>query len=557
MPNKKSNENNQIEYLPARMLNEYVYCPRLFYLEMSDNEFEDSDNTIDGRFKHERVDNKKLSKLNNHQIDEGIKATAITLSGDKCGIIAKMDLLEIGKNEVVPVEYKRGSLPLTNENVWDTDKIQLCAQAMVLKENRYNCNSGIVYYVESKTRVKVEFSKELFEQVLNISKDAKKLLEDNKIPPPLIDSKKCNKCSLVGICLPDETNTLLNRSSNKDRRIIPSLDSSLPLYVQEQGLTVTKKNENLNIINRNEQIKSIPLIKISQLDIFGNIQVTTQAIKELSNRNIPICYFSYGGWFYAITNSMSHKNINLRIKQFSIADDPKKSIEIAKSIIYGKIKNSKVFLKRNSFGDIKLGLSELDKSLKQVKKAKTSDILLGIEGNAARIYFMSFNKMLKHNDKLFSLNFHERNRRPPSDPVNALLSYTYALMVKDFTVTLLSVGFDPYRGFYHAPKYGKPALALDLMEEFRPIIADSVVITMINNKQLSDEDFIKIGNSVSLKPNARKKVLIAYEHRLDTNIVHPIFKYKISYRRVIEVQARLLAKYIQGEIPDYTPFYVR
>lgn len=557
MLNKNFGYKDKIEYLPARMLNEYVYCPRLFYLEISNGESRDSEDNIDGRFKHERVDNKSFSKFNYNEIKKDFNSTAITLSDNKSNIIAKMDLIEMKKNEVIPVEYKKGSLPKTKDKIWDTDKIQLCAQAIVLKENGYNCNSGIIYYIESKTRVKVEFNKDLFDKVLDISKEARKLLNSEYIPPPLIDSNKCNKCSLVGICMPDETNTILNRSLNKDRRIIPTLDSSLPLYVQEQGLTVAKRNENIVIINKKDEIKSIPFIKISQLNLFGNVQVTTQTIKELSNRNIPICYFSYGGWFYAITNGMSHKNINLRIKQFYISRDSNESIQIAKSIVYGKIKNSKIFLKRNSSLNVKNSISELDKSLKQVTKANSIDELLGIEGNAARVYFMSFNKMLKFNDNLFSLNFHERNRRPPSDPVNALLSYTYALMVKDITVTLLSVGFDPYLGFYHTPKYGKPALALDLMEEFRPIIADSVVVTMINNKQLSDNDFVKIGNSVSLKPDARKKVLIAYEKRLDNQIIHPIFKYKISYRRVMEVQARLLAKYVQGEIPNYIPFYVR
>lgn len=162
--------------------------------------------------------------------------------------------------------------------------------------------------------------------------------------------------------------------------------------------------------------------------------------------------------------------------------------------------------------------------------------------------------MLKPN---LECKFENRNKRPPTDPVNAVLSYLYGVLTKEVFVTLFSVGFDPYMGFYHQPKYGKPALALDLMEEFRPLIADSVALTLFNNKTLTLEDFEITKFGVSLKDNTKKKIISGYERRINTEITHPIFGYKASYRRILEIQVRLLGRTVTKEIESYTPFCTR
>jgi CRISPR-associated protein Cas1 len=166
--------------------------------------------------------------------------------------------------------------------------------------------------------------------------------------------------------------------------------------------------------------------------------------------------------------------------------------------------------------------------------------------------------MLRPTDnEIGTFDFNQRNRRPPRDPVNALLSFAYAMLTKDFAVTLFSVGFDPYLGFFHKLRYGRPSLALDLMEEFRPLIADSVVLTLINNGEVRPEDFITTWARVALTQGGRMQVLAAYERRMRQEIIHPVFGYRISYRRVLEVQARLLARYLMGEISQYPSFLTR
>ena len=157
----------------------------------------------------------------------------------------------------------------------------------------------------------------------------------------------------------------------------------------------------------------------------------------------------------------------------------------------------------------------------------------------------------------FAFDFHGRNRRPPRDPVNALLSLAYSLLVKDLTIACYAVGFDPHMGFYHQPRFGRPALALDLMEPFRPLIADSAVLSAINTRMVTPKDFIQAGPAVSLTPEGRKNFYRAYELRMDAMVTHPLFDYRVSYRRLLEIQARLLARVLEGEIGSYPVFVTR
>jgi CRISPR-associated protein Cas1 len=205
----------------------------------------------------------------------------------------------------------------------------------------------------------------------------------------------------------------------------------------------------------------------------------------------------------------------------------------------------------------KEALRRLKQAAEEAENAESPESLLGIEGDAARVYFGAFPLMIKRDEVGAKFTFEGRNRRPPRDPVNAMLSLAYSLLVKDLAITLAAVGLDPYLGFFHRPRYGRPSLALDLMEEFRPIVADSTVIGAINNDVVAPSDFIRAGGGVALKPNARKSFINAYQRRMDQLIRHPIFGYQISYRRVLEVQVRLLGRHLSGEIPDYPEFLTR
>lgn len=296
--------------------------------------------------------------------------------------------------------------------------------------------------------------------------------------------------------------------------------------------------------------------EICQLNLMGNIQITTQAVQALCEAEIPISYFSQGGWFYGITTGLSTKNVFLRERQFALAAQPWFCRRVARALVAGKIRNQRTMVQRNHIEPEGTVLSGLKEMAEAAERADNLPELLGVEGNAARLYFGSFGGLIKTETSL-RFDFEGRNRRPPRDGVNALLSLGYSVLAKDLTIACYAVGFDPMMGFYHQPRFGRPALALDLMEPFRPLIVDSAVITAINTEMIGPGDFVQAGRSVALTASGRKEFFRAYELRMDQLVTHPLFGYRVTYRRLLEIQARLLAKVLEGELDDYPAFVTR
>jgi len=585
------------DLLPARMLNEFVYCPRLFYYEWVEGLFAENTEVVEGALRHSKIDKKEPSAFPTPEAaastsdGETIHGRSLTLSSTQYGLIAKMDLVEGEGGIVSPVDYKRGA-PREGDDgidVWDADRMQLAVQAIVLRENGYRCDEGIIYYVATRQRVRVPLTDELIAHVTATSKQARSLAASRQIPPPLIDSPKCPRCSLVGICLPDETRLSMEievvdeadeaaaqqldffsfgqepKAANSGvRRLVPARDDLRPLYLNTQGLRVGKSGEVLQVKERDKLLEEVRMGEICQLNLFGNIQLTTQAIQSLCAEDIPITYFSQGGWFYGITRGMGLKNIFLRREQFRHADLPPFCLTVARALVTGKIQNQRTMIQRNHIEPPAAALVGLKRAMEEAQTTDSMDALLGIEGNAARIYFENFAGMIKLSEEpgdksrsQFTFDFINRNRRPPRDAVNALLSLAYSMLAKDLAVTCLAVGFDQYLGFYHQPRFGRPALALDLMEPFRPLIADSAVLSAINNHMITPNDFVQTGPAVMLKPEGRKAFFRSYEQRMDTLVTHPLFGYRVNYRRILEIQTRLLARLLTHEIRHYQPFVTR
>lgn len=313
------------------------------------------------------------------------------------------------------------------------------------------------------------------------------------MPPTLLNSSRGNRSSLAGICFPDEVNLLRvveaekeqnqeGKPEEKARMLLASRDDQLPLYVVGQGKTARKRGERLVFWSYEEgKISEARIREISKVCLYGSVQITTPAMVELMQRNVPMLHFSHGGWFQGICLGMSHKNVELRILQFQWAGDETGSLSIARKVVSGKIRNCRTQLLRNDPEVPEKALESLERLTGQRRKAPPHiESLLGFEGAAAEIYFSRFGSMLK-SDQDFS--FSNRNKRPPRDPVNTVLSYLYRILAKELFSTVLAAGFDPYLGFYHKPWYGRPALALDMMGEFRPIIVDSAALTLFNARR--------------------------------------------------------------------------
>jgi CRISPR-associated protein Cas1 len=641
------------ETLPARMLNEFVYCARLFYYEHVEGVFVESSDTVRGATIHKRVDRGSGamplgsagappatvgapadgSDGSGVKISGGAPETArggacapqdvihsrsVMLGSERFGVVAKMDLVETtvdrdgGVESVCPVDYKAGS-PREGEEaneLWDTDRMQLGVQCLVLRENGYRCDGGIIYYRGTKQRVPLEYTPEL-EAWIVAKIAAARAVSKGPIPPPLVDSPKCVRCSLAPVCLPDETEMLRHRveirseaqnaagnlesrtesgdadercalenlatpnpqtsTSPSPRRLMAARDEKRVLFLNTQGYRVGCNDGVIKVKEKDRVVDEVRVSDVSQVALFGNIQISTQAIQLLCETGVPITFFSMGGWFYGIARGHGLKNVVDRIAQFRHAGDPAACLRFARQFVRGKIHNQRVLFMRNHEQPPERVRLRLGQAREDLEKAGSLEELLGMEGAAAAEYFAEFAGMLRpqEEDEIPGLetnvpeapwarfDFNGRNRRPPTDPVNALLSLAYSLLAKECTVAAYAVGLDPYVGFYHQPRHGRPALALDLMEEFRPLIAESAVLTAINNRYVTPRDFVTAGRAVNLSPAGRKQFFQCFEQRMSTLITHPVFDYKVSYRRAVELQFRILARVLTGEIPEYVPFLTR
>lgn len=557
-----------VPLLPARMVNEYCYCPRLAYLMWVQGEWDDSSDTVEGRHVHRRVDKPGGKLPTAQELEEGtddgerekLHARSITLSSGRLGLIAKLDLIEGEGTRVTPVDYKRGKRPHVVHGAYDPERVQLCVQAMILAEHGYQCEEGIIYYASSRERVRVELTEELRQLTRNTIDGLRFVASGGRIPAPLEDSPKCPRCSLVGICLPDEIN-FFRGADIAPRPLAVGLETAMPVYVQAHHAKVAKAGETLEISVDDVKTQTVRLINCSQLALFGNVYVTAPALMELMTRGVPVTWHSHGGWFMGHTIGTGHKNVELRRAQFRAADDEQFCLRLARGLIDAKIRNGRTLIRRNwKSGEAPPGLLEdLNGDMRRAARSPDLATLLGVEGSAAARYFGVFANLLKvaGPEGNFAFDFKTRNRRPPTDPVNAMLSYAYSLLVRAWHVTLSAVGLDPYLGFYHQPRYGRPALALDLMEPFRPLIADSTVIQAINNGEVRPTDFVSAGGSVNLSAEGRKRFIGTFERRMSLEVTHPLFGYRVSYRRLLELQARLLARHLLGELNEYPNFTPR
>jgi CRISPR-associated protein Cas1 len=588
------------DYLPARMVNEFVYCPRLFFYEWVEGVFRESADTLEGSAQHKRVDARPSELPTAAQPpDDGkaerIHARSVTLSSERLRVIAKLDLVEAEGASATPVDYKHGAPREGKDGIemWPADRAQIGIQAIVLRENGYDCNEAVVFYQKTRQRVRIPVDAVLIAETEEAVARAWDLAISAEIPPPLIDSPKCSGCSLNTICLPDETNRLNNIDlsgaaqpglfddtaglpmrrppasegvsgpASPIRQLMTPRDDLKPLYLNSQGFRVGKSGEVLHVKDKDKTVQEVRIGEVCQVNIFGNIQISTQAVQSLCEAGVPVSYFSMGGYFYGITTGLNTRNVALRRSQFRLADSEWFPLSLARSLVAGKIRNQRTMLQRNHIEPKKSSLGLMKAMAERAERAENLDSLLGIEGAAARAYFEEFAGMIKPSDEPepaatgFSFDFEGRNRRPPRDPVNALLSLAYSLLARDLTIACYAVGFDPYLGFYHQLRHGRPALALDLMEPFRPLIADSAVLSAVNTRMVTERDFVRAGPSVALTAAGRKGFFRAYELRMDSLVTHPLFEYRVSYRRLLEIQARLLARVIEGEISSYPVFVTR
>ena len=321
------------------------------------------------------------------------------------------------------------------------------------------------------------------------------------------------------------------------------------LYVLEPDVYISKDGGRLKVSRRSgrEVLLERPLAHVSEVVVLGNAVVTPAALYACMEQGTGVHYLTKGGTYFAQVAPLENKNVPLRIQQVVAYLEPTRKHDLAKTFVLGKVHNAAVFAKR--------GGAEVDAlmcTLKEVERCADTEVLRGLEGNAARHYF----SLIKAR---FPVEFapESRSKRPPRDPANSLLSLAYTFLAKECGTAARVAGLDPYVGYLHEAMYGRPALALDLMEEFRAILADSVVLTLFNKGMMTGEMFEEPKGYPTLTDEGFKQFLRAWEERLAQKVRHPLLKQKFDYRQILLAQARVLGKYLMGELSAYIPFSVR
>lgn len=336
------------------------------------------------------------------------------------------------------------------------------------------------------------------------------------------------------------------------------------LYITTQGAYLNKDGENVVVSLEGKELGRVPLHTIGGIVGFGRVMVSPPLMGSCGEGGIGITHLSEEGRFLARIEGPVSGNVLLRRTQYRCADDEEKRAAIARPIVIGKVLNQRTVLSRarRDHGD---DLAEADRTrlddaitrmtqiARRAENPQTTDELRGLEGEAAALYFARFALLVRNDDEAFA--FRGRNRRPPLDPVNALLSFIYALLLTDVRSALEGVGLDPAVGYLHTDRPGRPGLALDLMEEFRPFFADRLALSLINRKQLAAKDFTRMDNgAVLLNEQGRKAVLVAYQERKRDELEHPFLEEKATLGLLWHLQARLLARHLRGDLDAYPPF---
>lgn len=331
------------------------------------------------------------------------------------------------------------------------------------------------------------------------------------------------------------------------------------LYVTEQGARVEKEYHKLVVTKEDATIIAVPAINVSAVVLIGNVGVTTPAIAFLLDQGIELIYLTTQGKLRGRLVGAAALNLKLRQTQYAKMQDAAVALQISRAVVEGKLANYRTLAQRwgrdHGAAGLRQVAEDLIPHLRAAAQAQDLAELRGVEGIGSRLYFGALRAVLRP-----EWSFEKRERRPPPDPVNALLSLGYTLLGENIYAALEIVGLDPYAGFFHADAYGRPALALDLVEEFRGIIADLVALTLINKRVLEPKDF-QAGDAerggVYLSERGMKKFLHHYTARIQTEALHPFHHRKMTYQKCFEAQARLLRKVIEGEAERYVPFRAR
>lgn len=525
-------------------LHALAYCERLFYLEEVEELYTQDAAVFAGRRLHA-----ELEKQEDEDWDE------LFLESAELGLRGKVDALRTRNGQTIPYEHKRGKAARDKNKqpeAWESDRLQILAYAYLLEMALgISIQEGRIRYHADNVLVHVP----LDDEGRKLVRDAiarSKYLRASPCRPPVTDNERlCGRCSLAPVCLPEEARLAHDREW-QPVRLFPKDDEREVIHVLEAGTSVGKKGEQIKIVKRDRSDEIVPAKQIGQLVLHSFSQISTQALHLCVAQDIGV-HFVSGGGRYVGSFDPRNGSIQRRIRQYAALSNPDKCLDLAKKLVTCRGKGQRKFLMRGQRGleqipeALEKAIKQMQIILKQVPEVNSIPSLLGLEGNLAALYFGALPKLLGA-DVPKEMQFSDRNRRPPKDRFNALLGFGYALLLKDVMSAILSVGLEPALGFYHQPRTQAPPLALDLIEIFRVPLVDMPIVGSINRGQWHiQEDFEVRGGQVWLSDSGRRKFIDIYEKRKQESWKHPILGYSLTYRRLIELEVRLLEKEWNGE----------
>ncbi len=536
-------------------LHALVYCERLFYLEEVEEIRVADHNVYAGRRLHDNI-------------DKGPDVYSLELASERLGIRGKVDVARREAGHLTIIEHKKGKSH-NGAEAWPSDRLQVLAYACLLAEHTGEPITEItIRYHADRRNIIIPIDREEAEhEIKSTVARARALRSSIERPPVTVSEQLCRTCSLAPVCLPEEERFAESKGV-KPERLFPPDETRRVLHVVEQGASIGKDGEQFLVWLPDGTKKTFPGMTISALVLHGNVQISTQAIHFCVANEINVHWLSYGGNYVGAV-APGAGGVQRRVRQYQALQDQALKVRLGLRIAQAKVENQLRYLLRSTRGgngtpretETSDGIERLRQSIEslsiiegEIEAACTrgkvmdtewsesiKDRIRGHEGYAGKEYFSILPKVLNMEEGDL-LHFSGRNRRPPKDPFNALLSFGYALLYRDCVGAILTVGLEPSLGVMHTARSTSYPLALDLMELFRLILWDMPLIGSVNRKQWTKEDFDISKGQVWLNADGRRKAIGLYEARKQEKWKHPVLDYSLSYARTIELETRLLEK---------------
>lgn len=526
------------EPIPISLVANTVFCPRRAWLEAA-GETVASIPIEEGIAAHECVDARVDDRASSRR--------SVTVQHPDLGVVGRCDVVRGSEEGLEVVEYK--SSPVRRQaEVTPAQVIQLALQRLCLEWSGARVVGQSVYFTTARKSIPVELTVEDFDDARAFVAQTRQIIQASTAPAPLVDDPRCKGCTHAGVCLPEE------RRQQPIKRVLASNPPAGDvLHVTTPGARVSLRQGRVLISHRGEQVGALPLERVQALVVHGNVDISSGLVRSLLERDVMVLWCTGRGRLRGWAQTAASPNGSVRATQQ--ARTAGHQLVLAQEMVAAKIANQATVLRRNSRADVVAEIARLRALAQDATTAGSIGRLFGVEGEAAAIYFRWLPSMLAAPG--WGARWQGRTGRGATDPINVALNLTYGLLLADVTRAVVTCGLDPHLGVLHSPSRNKPALALDLMEQFRPVVADSAVITALNNRELDQDMFTDVLGDVRLRDAGRRVLVTAYERRASAEFTHPTYGYKVTWRRAMEVQARMLLGVLDGTQPAYVGIRVR